>query len=242
MLLDAFAPFEAVLQSAGRVGFLPPADLSISDHDLVLTMDLPGFTADELQIDVLNGELVVRGERKRPELAEGSRWAFTERTFGRFERRLQLPRAIDPDVITASMDNGVLSLIVPKREALKPKTSRSARAPSSVSSRPRRCDHRRRDWAVRARDSPPVPGGPPACRYAVASGGIEKGLTATAGGLSTQAENRTTRRTRADRAYGMRSGRREHARRPSPSSEGAPPVPRAAAGRRAHTTARPRRP
>jgi len=73
-------------------------------------------------IEVLNGELVVRGERMRPELAEGSRWAFTERTFGRFERRLQLPRGVDPDAITASMDNGVLSLIVPRPEALKPRT------------------------------------------------------------------------------------------------------------------------
>lgn len=122
MLFDTFAPFNTGLQSAGRVGFLPPADLSVSDNDLVLTMDLPGFTADDLEIEVVDGQLVVRGERKRPELAEGSRWASTERTFGRFERRLQLPRGIDPEAIAASMDDGVLSLIVPKPEAMKPKT------------------------------------------------------------------------------------------------------------------------
>jgi HSP20 family protein len=121
MLFDTFAPFNTMFQSTGRAGFLPPADLTVSDNDLVLTMDLPGFTADELQIEVLNGELVIRGERERPELAEGSRWVFTERSFGRFERRLQLPRGIDPDAVSASMANGVLSLIVPKPEALKPK-------------------------------------------------------------------------------------------------------------------------
>ena len=122
MLFDTFAPFNTLFEGAGRVGFLPPADLSISDNDLVLTMDLPGFTSDDVEIEVLDGELVVRGERKRPDLAEGSHWAFTERTFGRFERRLGLPSDVDPDAITASMDNGVLSLVVPEPEVVKPKT------------------------------------------------------------------------------------------------------------------------
>jgi len=122
MLFDTVTPFTTLFQTAGRVGFLPAADVSVSDHDLVFTMDLPGLTADDLSIEVLNGELVIRGERKRPELAEGSRWALTERSFGMFERRLRLPSAVDPDAITASMDNGVLSLIVPKPEVMKPKT------------------------------------------------------------------------------------------------------------------------
>lgn len=122
MLFDTFAPFNVTFQTTGRIGFPPPADLAVSDNDMVLVMDLPGFTAGDLEIEVLDGELVIRGERKRPELAEGSRWAFTERSFGRFERRLRLPRGVDPDAIIASVDNGVLSLIVPKPEALKPKT------------------------------------------------------------------------------------------------------------------------
>jgi HSP20 family protein len=122
VLFDPFVPFNTMFQAAGRAGFLPPADLTVSGNDLVLTMDLPGLTADQLEIQVLNGELVIRGERTRPELTEGSRWAFSERTFGRFERRVRLPQGVDADAITASMDNGVLSLIVPKPETLKPKT------------------------------------------------------------------------------------------------------------------------
>jgi HSP20 family protein len=122
LLFDTFAPFNSMFHSVGRIGLLPPADLAVSDNDLVLTMDVPGFTADDLTIEVVNGELVVRGERKRPELSEGSQWAFTERTFGSFERRLRLPRGVDPDSITAGVDNGVLSLIVPKPEAMKPRT------------------------------------------------------------------------------------------------------------------------
>ena len=122
MLFDPFVPFNSLLHTAGRAGFLPAVDVAVSDHDMVLTMDLPGLTADDLEIQAVNGELIVRGERKRPELAEGSRWAFTERTFGAFERRVRLPNGVDAEGITASMTNGVLSLIVPKPEAMKPKT------------------------------------------------------------------------------------------------------------------------
>ncbi len=122
MLFDSFVPLSSALQPALRTGFLAPADVTVSDNDMVLTMDLPGLTADDLHIEVLDGQLIVRGERRRPELSEGSHWAHAERTFGRFERRIQLPRGVDPDAITASMDNGVLSLIVPKPEALKPRT------------------------------------------------------------------------------------------------------------------------
>jgi HSP20 family protein len=49
-------------------------------------------------------------------------FAHRERAFGAFERRIKVPDGVDPDGITASLDNGVLSLIVPKPERLKPKT------------------------------------------------------------------------------------------------------------------------
>jgi HSP20 family protein len=71
---------------------------------------------------VQDNELVVRGERKRPELADGTTFAHVERGFGAFERRIRVPRGVDADHITASLDDGVLSLIVPKPEQLKPKT------------------------------------------------------------------------------------------------------------------------
>ena len=113
---DAFTPFSAPLHRSQT--FLPAADVTVSEGDVVLTLDLPGLTADDLQIEVLDGHLAIRGERRRPELAEGTRWAHAERGFGRFERRITLPDGVDPDRITASFDNGVLSLIVPKPDRL----------------------------------------------------------------------------------------------------------------------------
>ena len=125
LLFDPFAPFESyVTRAGGRTSFMPAADISVSENDVVLTMDLPGLTAEDLEIEMHDGHLIVRGERRRPELAESSRWVHAERTFGAFERRVKLPDGVDPDAITASMADGVLSLIVPKPERMKPRTIR----------------------------------------------------------------------------------------------------------------------
>ena len=112
-LFDPFAPL--ITRPFDRSGsFLPPADVTVGESDLVLTLDLPGLTRDDIELEVTDGQLFVRGERKRPETVEGAVWAHSERSFGAFERRIRLPQGVDPDTITASMDNGVLSLIVPK--------------------------------------------------------------------------------------------------------------------------------
>ncbi len=102
-------------------GLVPALDVAVSDDDLVLTMDVPGFTSDELSIEVEDRFLTVRGERNRPQAAEGTSYVHVERPFGAFERRITVPGGVDPDRITASLHDGVLSLIVPKPERLKPK-------------------------------------------------------------------------------------------------------------------------
>lgn len=117
---DQLAPF--VTQQTRAAAFLPPADVTVGESDMVLTMDVPGLTADDLEIDLLEGYLTVRGERVRPEVGDETIFAHAERPFGRFERRIKVPEGVDPDSITASIDNGVLSLIVPKPERMKPKT------------------------------------------------------------------------------------------------------------------------
>ncbi len=121
MLFDPFAPlFTRPFEHSGA--FLPAADVTVGENDLVLTLDLPGLTADDIELEVTDGQLFVRGERKRPELTEGTKWGHSERAFGKFERWIKIPDGVDADSITASIDNGVLSLIVPKPERMKPRT------------------------------------------------------------------------------------------------------------------------
>ena len=115
-------PFAPLLAHVPRTpAFLPPADVTVSDGDLVLTLDLPGLTADDVSIELADGFITVRGERRRPELPEGTSWVHAERAFGSFERRIAVAKDVDADAVMASMDNGVLSLIVPKPARLKPR-------------------------------------------------------------------------------------------------------------------------
>ncbi len=103
-----------VTQFTRSAAFLPAADLAVSESDLVLTLDLPGLTAEDLEIEVRNDELTVRGERKPREAQDGASYVYAQRPFGTFEHRIQLPGGVDADSITASMEHGVLSLIIPK--------------------------------------------------------------------------------------------------------------------------------
>ena len=115
-------PFALTTSQLTRpAAFLPAADVVVSDDDLVLTMDLPGFSSDEVSIEVQDNVLTVRGERKRPEIPEGASHMHVERPYGAFERRITVPKGVDADRITANLVNGVLSLIVPKPERMKPK-------------------------------------------------------------------------------------------------------------------------
>jgi HSP20 family protein len=116
-------PFEPLVTQLSRTTtFVPATDVLVSDGDLVLAMDVPGMTTDDLSIELSDHYLVVRGERKPATIVQGVNLAHRERASGRFERRLRVPDGVDADAITASIDNGVLSLIVPKPERLKPKT------------------------------------------------------------------------------------------------------------------------
>src|SRR3954470_23847899 len=119
-MLFSFDPFQPLVSQFARTpAFVPATDVAVGDGDLVLTMDVPGLTHDDLSIELLDGYLAVRGERKPVETAN---LTHRERAFGKFERLIKVPDAVDPETITANLDNGVLSLIVPKPERLKHKT------------------------------------------------------------------------------------------------------------------------
>lgn len=79
-------------------------------------MDVPGLRADQVEIELENDVLTVRGERRSPYSREDGAPAAQriERGFGRFERSLRVPGGLDPDAIEASMADGVLTLRIPK--------------------------------------------------------------------------------------------------------------------------------
>ena len=100
--------------------FLPPADVHLGDGFLTLTMDVPGFSPDQVEVELNGNMLAVRGERVVPTVEKDDKCHLLERGFGRFQRVLQVPDAVDPDAIEASLTDGVLTLRLPLPEAPKP--------------------------------------------------------------------------------------------------------------------------
>jgi HSP20 family protein len=97
----------------------------VTDDDVTVVVDMPGLTADDVTVELREDVLTVRGERAFPYRSEADEsrrvWQRLERGFGTFERVLRTPAGLDPDAITASMSDGVLTLHIAKPEARKPR-------------------------------------------------------------------------------------------------------------------------
>lgn len=104
--------------SDGTRSFVPAADLVVGDDEVIVNMDLPGMTADDVTIEARENAVTVSGERPYPYADDDDRHRI-ERGYGKFERVLQLPFEFDADAIKASMDNGVLTLRIPKPQPLR---------------------------------------------------------------------------------------------------------------------------
>lgn len=92
---------------------MPRLDISETAEDYRIAIDVPGMTADDIDITVKDGVLRVKGERTKEEAGEEHR---TERVYGMFERVLSLPDNADESTINADFKNGVLNLTVKKTE------------------------------------------------------------------------------------------------------------------------------
>jgi HSP20 family protein len=101
------------------------ADVRATDDVYTITALVPGLTAEELNIEILNNTVTLRGEFKHEE-PEGAQNLMCELPSGRFGRVLTLPTAVDSSKAEANIKNGVLTLQVPKAEAHRPKTIKVA--------------------------------------------------------------------------------------------------------------------
>jgi HSP20 family molecular chaperone IbpA len=106
-----------VTQEVRRI--VPPVDIYESGDDIVLLADMPGVTKDNLSLDVDKGELTIRGTFLEQE-TEGEK-LLDECLYGEYYRTFTLADAIDTEKISAKLENGVLSMTLPKREKVKPK-------------------------------------------------------------------------------------------------------------------------
>jgi HSP20 family protein len=111
-----------VVTNDNRVApFVPPADVIVDEDAVTVYMDIPGLSGEQLDVELENEVLTVRGERPFPYAANGqAEIRRVERAFGRFERSLRVVSGLDPAAIEATLSLGVLTLRLPKPESLKP--------------------------------------------------------------------------------------------------------------------------
>ena len=100
----------------------PAIDMYQTDDEVVIKAALPGFKADEVQINVTGDVFVLRGEMKHEEETKDKAWHIREHRWGSFERSISLPTDVRADKASADFENGILTVTLPKAEEVKPKT------------------------------------------------------------------------------------------------------------------------
>ena len=105
-----------------RGSWVPAVNILEKQDAMVITADLPGLKAEDVEVTVEEGTLSIRGERKLEEVAENESYHRVERLYGIFERSFTLPNSVDVEKIEARFANGEMTLTLPKREESKPRS------------------------------------------------------------------------------------------------------------------------
>ena len=89
-------------------------DVTETDKEIEITAELPGLEEKDVQINVADNLLTVRGEKKAEKEEQDKNYRLIERSYGSFQRTLELPDGCNADAIKASIAKGVLKVTVPK--------------------------------------------------------------------------------------------------------------------------------
>jgi HSP20 family protein len=92
-------------------------DIVEKDKAFEITAELPGLTEKDINVDLVNGSLRIRGEKKEEKEERQKDYYLSERRYGSFERRFPIPDGVEVDKIDASFEQGVLTVTLPKTAA-----------------------------------------------------------------------------------------------------------------------------
>jgi len=109
----AFRPMEEA--------WLPAVDVSETGDKITVKAEIPGMEAKDIDISMVGDTLVIKGEKKAEKEEKDENYHMVERSYGSFSRSMKLPATVDPDNVDASYKNGVLTIVLPKKEEVKPK-------------------------------------------------------------------------------------------------------------------------
>lgn len=97
-------------------------DIEAKPDEFVLRANVPGLKPDDLHIEIVDNTVTLRGEFKAESKNEQDSYLLVERQYGQFTRSFTLPVSLDSTKAEARIENGLLTLRLPKAEAVKPKT------------------------------------------------------------------------------------------------------------------------
>jgi len=119
---DAFTRPFSMMRDGGANWSSPAIDMYQTDNDVVVKAAVPGFKADEVQINVTGDVLTIKGELKHEQEKKDKSWQIREHRWGAFERSIALPTGVMSDKARADFENGILTITLPKSEKVKPRT------------------------------------------------------------------------------------------------------------------------
>jgi len=116
---DSFVP-SGRREGAGERTFRLPLDAYVTQDEIVVTANMPGVKPEDVEITLEGDTLTIKGVRPGP--IENVDYVLQERPYGRFQRTLNINIPVDADKAEAKYEHGLLTLSIPKAEAVKPKT------------------------------------------------------------------------------------------------------------------------
>jgi HSP20 family protein len=99
--------------------WLPAVDVIEEKDRFVLRADIPGVSAEDIDVNMEKGVLSLSGERHKETSEKVDRMQRLERSSGKFYRRFSLPETANPDAVSAKSANGILEIVIPKQEQVK---------------------------------------------------------------------------------------------------------------------------
>ncbi len=117
---DSYTPARRQADSNGseRTWRLP-LDAYVTADEIIVLANMPGVKPEDVEITIEGDTLTIRGERPRP--LENVDYVMQERPFGKFQRTLNINIPVDANKAEARYENGLLTLVIPKAEAAKPR-------------------------------------------------------------------------------------------------------------------------
>jgi HSP20 family protein len=113
-LFDDFTRGFPAFSTGGAAELLPNLDVTETDKQIEITAELPGLEEKDVQVNLADNILTIRGEKKAEKEEKDKTYRLVERSYGSFVRSLELPEGVNADAIKASIEKGVLKVTVPK--------------------------------------------------------------------------------------------------------------------------------